>query len=1699
MKKILLLSVLAIFTATLSAAEKPLRVFIRAGVKTHGPGQHDHPKFLEEWKALLNQRGAKCDGAMEFPTAAQLDNTDVLVLYCAHGGAMTSEQKSLLDNFTKRGGGVVVIHDAIVSGKDADWFKTVVGGAWQDGTAKWLEGPTHLYYIDLTHPITAGAANFQFDDEIYYDLNMTPEARVLAAAYTPKITGRDKRGQPGGGKVSVYDIQPQMWVYEKDNYRAFVSIPGHNHASFSLPHFRAALLRGIAWTGKRTNLDEFASKEEVASLRYPEGGPIAPEKAAAKIEVHPDFNMSLVAAEPLINKVMNVDWDGQGRLWVAETPEYPDGRWANRRDDLVQKWIDGAKLTPDSRRYDRPAHDRISILSDTNGDGRMDKKDIFFEGLELVTSFVFYKDGVIAAAAPDIWWLRDTNGDGKAEQEVKLYTGLGTGDTHAVINNLRWGLDGWIYATHGYSGSGKVTNGDGSKNFGAINSGVVRFRPDGSAMEQYCSKGGNTWGLQVTWDNEIFFTQPTSGELLMNVVLSEDRIARGKVGNTPSFKVVRRSPKSYPAIPYTEVPYLQIDLVGSFTASAGTVIYDGGTWPAAWNYNYFTTEPTINLIHHEIVTSEGPSYKMTKAPNREETEFIRGRDMWFRPIEVRVAPDGSMYIVDFYNQAVGHNDTRGTKHGPRNAAIRPDRDHYYGRLWRVDHKQAQKIAIPNLASATSAQLVASLEHPNRHVRFNAHRQLIDLGKTDAAPALRQMFATSKFPEARVASLWTLAQLGQLDTKTFAAAANDADAAVRKNAMQSVAAMPPSDKVAKESALKLLTDADPQVRLEAVNALATIEMDAEIARALVAAYPSFTDNWSRAAFFGAAAKSPAIVMDAALSNAPTDDSESMVRRLTKQIADAQNAPEAAKLVVAISQKPASADALKQTILESLAAGLKPDTLPAWSPDLQKALQTLVTSSSPQLSAATLPLVSRWDKGGAMKDALQGHLKSLVVRVQDASQSEDARVQIAQTLLGVRRSSPDALPAVAKLLGGKNSPTLQRRVIEAVGEIPDVEAGAALIAAFPSLQGDLQSLALEQLLKRAPWSLALLDALESGKIDASAFGPANLHRLRLHPDAAVASRANVVIDKVRGPETKQKDELIAKLMPVVSKAGSADKGKEVFTKNCSTCHKLGDIGRDVGPPLVGIGTHGPDHLLTQILDPNREVDPSFSAWAIQTNDGESYDGIIARENKSAVTLRNAAGEQEIRVNQIQSRRNAGRSLMPEGFEQLGGEALRDLLTFLGAAEQRFRFVDLTTAFTADSRYGLYWTQDQRSDTLKFVKFGAVTVEGVPFFIADPAKMPSAKNLIVLKGGAGNSFSKTKMPKKVEAKVGFAANRLHFLGGVGGWAHPLGGENVPVMKATVIYADGLTEEIIMHNSQEFADYIRVVNVPGSKLAEELVSENQLRWYTKPLKRTAVIERLVLESYDNDVAPTTVAITAEMADANAQVQTPTPAAAAQPEPLQWDGNGLKVLLVGGGSSHDFKKWFNQADAATLKATGKFAVAYTEKVAVAESELAGANVLVLSTNQGNFSKPEFRKALADFANTGKGIIILHPGAWYNWGNWPDYNKTIVGGGSRGHDALGEFEVKVTATSHPILKDVPATFKITDELYWFEPDASGAPIEILATAYSKQKSATYPSIWIVKHPKTRIVGIALGHDGRAHELPAFKALLQNAVQWVSGK
>ncbi|MFT7486616.1 MAG: putative membrane-bound dehydrogenase-like protein, partial [Candidatus Paceibacteria bacterium] len=838
-------------------AESPLRIYIRAGEKTHGPGQHDHPRFLEEWTSLLQKRGAVVNGSLHFPSTEELDATDVLVMYAAEAGTIEGAEREHFDSFLQRGGGLVVVHDG-VCGTDSQWFKTRAGGAWEHGHSKWLEGKVGLYFSD-PHPITRGIPHFDLDDEIYYDLHMAPNAQVLA-----------------NGFHDVFSISPQMWVVDEEQQRVFVTLQGHQHTSFAHPAFRTLLLRGIAWAGRR-DVSTFTAANELAQLRYPPGGPIAPELAAQSLVLHDDFEVNLVAAEPLVVNPISIDWDLQGRLWVAQTPGYP-----------YKQEFSGVA-----------AHDEITILEDTNGDGRMDTSKAFASGLDLVTSFVFHGNGVIVTQAPDILWLRDNDQDDVADERIVLYTGFGYGDTHAVMSNLRWGLDGWIYGTQGYSGNAsrdihsphfnaqQSSTGNG---YGHIPNGIFRFQPDGSAIEPYSVYGSNTWGLDFDPSGELFYTM-ANGSHLRHVLLSEHELGASRLPGVRTWRDIVDHRGVFRLSKADRAPYVQIDFVGGFTAASGSMIYSGGVWPQEYEGNHFVCEPTVNLVHRDIVKRTGATYTASK-PRQEE--FLASTDPWFRPVQTRTGPDGSMYVLDFYNQAAVHNDTRGPQHGPTNAAKRPDRDRHHGRIWRVQHRQA--LATP----------------PAGTHFWNAMRRMRGV-REGQVPASELPPLDGRTPAIRVRALWAALHSGNLDSTTLQQALTDEHADVRRAAAKVAAEVSAEHRGPTLSAAlgARLSDPDARVQLASLTSLSKFELNQSELEELVSNYPQLQDDWARSAFLQLAKGRLTAVLPSAIE----------LQKNSTDLAARQAADSLVARLIEIQGREGSAEEIAQTLNWILAGGVQ----------------------------------------------------------------------------------------------------------------------------------------------------------------------------------------------------------------------------------------------------------------------------------------------------------------------------------------------------------------------------------------------------------------------------------------------------------------------------------------------------------------------------------------------------------------------------------------------------------------------------------------------------------------------------------------------------------------------------------------------------------------------------------------------------------
>lgn len=1231
------------FALAALASAVPLRIVVVSDVEA----------VRNQYGEILKKAGAQV-GLTEVPTAAMLDKADAVLLHNRGFKALPEDASKALSGFAARGGGIVAINGGVAAG-DAAWGRSLLGGGWNPAKSGKFSSLMMLYVIPNSSPIVAGASPFDVTDETVYDLDLADKLTVLGSAFTSK--GRD--GKPSkegkdGEQASIYDIQPQMWTFEGDKHRAAVLLQG---ADETLGHasMRTFILRSLAWTAKREKLDELVTPADIVDLRYPAGGPMRAAKAIEQFQMQPGFTATVVAEEPLINKPIAIQWDAKGQLWVAETPEYPNGR----RPLVAEPWKETGVLEPGQ--YDRPGRDRICRLVDTDGDGKMDSKVIFYEGLELVTAFQVYGDGVIVVAQPNILYLADTNGDGKADVEKPLFGGFTPGDTHFVTNNFILAPDGWIYASTGSGASAR--NPETKKDVAKISPGVFRFRPDGSAIEQVASQGGNTFGCEVTSEMEIFHGKATSGQPVQHVVLPEWVIAKAPGFEVRAMNSVNPGRTVARADLPKRVPIRQIDQVGRYSAACSVPVYEGGAWPEEYNGTIFMTEPILDIIHHERMVPKGPTLEGKLV--LENKEWLRSTDYWFSPITVTFGPDGAMYVLDFYTPVVTHNDTRGPKHSKSNGSVRPDRDHYFGRIYRIQHAAAPKSAFPDMTKMDGPALVATFKNANRLIRFTALRLLIEKGSTlgtAALPALQAMAEGEKMAAARIQALWALQRLDKLSPQTFDKAAASEEASVRKNIL--LIAEAGAMALTPEQTKAALADPDERVRLAALRALSASKLSDANATVLGAGLSGLTNPWAEVASAAAGSTNPTGLLEGMLASQENGGSAPMrnvAKSLATSVARSNNTADVTRVLkaAAVSKAPG----LAVIIVGQLSGN------PPANPDaaLVAAIKALLASPDRNLAAAALPLAAGME--GA-KEEMAKTAAELAPLAQDSAAPLERRMAAVRSLLASRGTNPAVIKGMVGWLPEAKPAPFRKELIIALAATGDPAVGQALVSNYQSFDNDQRVVAFDAIVGRAEWCALWLDAMDSGKLAANLLDQRGISRLTTHPDQATAARAKTLFGRLAGGGGgSSKAKVIADLLPAVNKPGDAAKGKATFNAACMICHQFQGTGQAFGPTLDGMGAHPASELLTHIVDPSLVVDDEHRTWNITMKDGTQYAGLIGSENQARIQLKQPGGATiELKPAEIATRKKADNSMMPDGFESLGADALRDLIAYLRTGEAK-----------------------------------------------------------------------------------------------------------------------------------------------------------------------------------------------------------------------------------------------------------------------------------------------------------------------------------------------------------------------------------------------------------------------------------------------
>ena len=743
--------------------------------------------------------------------AERLGRYDALLLYANHP-RLTAQQWEHLQAYVRSGGGFVPVHCASWCFSNVPEFDQLVGGRFKSHQGASFTAEI----VDGDHPAMAGVEEFAAWDETYFHHRHNTTGRKVL------MVRKAMKGDPHT------EPEPWTWVREEGRGRVFYTASGHDARVWGSPGFHKLIKGGILWAigdKARARYEKFLAgraplqyekRDNIANYErrpqpLPYQLPLAPQDSLKYTQAPVGFRMELFAAEPDVVNPIYIQWDEQGRLWVAESVDYPN------------------EIAPR-----RKGNDRILILEDTNDDGRADKTTVFADGLNIPTSFTFARGGIIVAHAPEFLFLKDTDGDDRADNREILFRGFGAGDTHAGPGNLRYGFDNWIYGTVGYSRFNGEVAGE-HHNFGM---GVFRFRADGSAMEFLHQFNNNTWGVGFNEAGDTFGSTANNNPTFYGGIPAT--LYGGKRGM--SAKMIASSPRFFPITPNIR----QVDAFNAYTAGCGHAFANSAGFPESWRgRRAFVCGPTGNLLGMYDMRAKGAGYEAVNA-----FSFVASADEWFSPVVAEVGPDGNLWVADWYNFIIQHNPTpnrgRGgydAKNGRGNAHINPNRDRKHGRIYRVVYEGNTSDTLKTLEKASSKTLVAALNSDNQFWRLTAQRLLVDGANKDAVPALRKLARGGGV--ASVHALWSLEGLGQLDTDTHRAVLASQEPEIRRNAIRALGSDANSTQLLYDSAT--LADKDPQVRLAAFVKLAEQadrETASKTASVLLGLSENAEDEWLR---------------------------------------------------------------------------------------------------------------------------------------------------------------------------------------------------------------------------------------------------------------------------------------------------------------------------------------------------------------------------------------------------------------------------------------------------------------------------------------------------------------------------------------------------------------------------------------------------------------------------------------------------------------------------------------------------------------------------------------------------------------------------------------------------------------------------------------------------------------------------------------
>lgn len=965
----------------------------------------------------------------------------------------------------------------------------------------------------------------------------------------------------------------------------------------------------------------FHAKEDVSQT----GGkrPLSPAESISRMNIANEFKVEVVAAEPLVIDPVAIDFGPDGKLWVVEMRDYPQGMDGNMQPGGV-----------------------VKFLEDVDQDGVYDKSTVFLEGFAFPTGLMVWKQGVLICTAPDVIYAEDTNGDGKADVQRKVLTGFATHNFQARVNSLVPGLDNWVYASGGlFGGVIKSFNGQTVN----VTNRDFRFQPDTGVLEPV---SGRTQQGRVRDDWGNWFGC-RNGSLCVHYPVNESYFRKNPyvVSPPPEVSVPQGNHQSQ-LFPVGEL--VQFHLSGPRgrpTSVCGLGLYRDRKLGAAFYGNAFVCEPVNQLVHRMVVKPKGVTFAGERAAEEQDRDFLTSTDNWFRPVQARMSPDGSLLIVDMYRYLIEHPKWLSPE---AVAKLNVRAGDTRGRIYRVSRKDQQRKPIPNLKKLSAIELANLLKSSNGILRDMVQQELVMRSNAEMIPLIKSIAGNADLPESRVQALSTLEGLQALDADLLLARINDPHAGVRKEAIRlSEPFLNKSEQLANTVLERIKQEKNLPVILQLAYSLGELKGEAAT-QALLQLMGQHSGNvYIRSAVLTSFERSrlaPAIIV------------------LIPQLSSEPKLLPIYDALMAMSTATKDVVILKPILKSLLQNALKKQEIQLWEWD---SLTQILRGLNYQ----------KVKEDGVVHQQIQILRERASQLILDNQSNEKNRIGAIEFVLTSGQRSED-LELISDLLSPQSPLKIQIAALRSLINTQNPAAIEAVLKNWKQFTPALRTEVLGQLLSRETTTIELLNSIEQHHIQPGQIDLTNRQWLTQHKRSEISQRARKIFAVATNASRAA---VLKKYQSIDLKQGSVERGSLVFAKQCAACHRLNGKGHVVGPDLAALTDQSKSFLLTSLLDPNKAVDGRYASYLAVTDDGRINTGILVSEQSNSITLKGQKGKvQTILRTQLEELQNTGKSLMPEGLErEISPEAMADLLVFLqeNSTPVKYKYVG---AVTPDANY-------------------------------------------------------------------------------------------------------------------------------------------------------------------------------------------------------------------------------------------------------------------------------------------------------------------------------------------------------------------------------------------------------------------------------